>query len=164
MKRLTKPERVAVTAGAGVVLLFVVCGVFWRDLTVQYYVWKFHENPDYVFEIIQEPERTAQGEAIRRFVGTHNGSLVLVRAYARKIIGSVSRQRYRSFSSELESQEALILGLYNSKERGDVWRAWYRGAQGGGGDGVHRDPELITMYGLLDRSGSQPGYFPNKCG
>ncbi len=151
MKRLTNPKRVAAIAGVAVVLVFVVCGVFWRDLTVQYYVWKFHENPDYVLQIIQEPERTAQGEAVRRFISTHKGSLVLARAYARKTISAFSR--IHSLPSRLESAEAMIMGLYKEKARENVWRAWYRGARGGGGDGVRRDPELVTMYGLLDRSG-----------
>ena len=121
MKRLTNPKRVAAIAGAGVVLVFVVSGVFWRDLAVQYYLWELHENPDYVFQIVQEPKRTAQGEAVRRFVGTHKGSLVLARAYARKLVSSFLEHHYRSFSSRLESAEVLIMGFSTENDQDGVW-------------------------------------------
>ena len=150
MGRSKNARRVASIVGAGVALLFVVFGIFRRDLAVQYYVWNLHRNHQYVLELIREPESTLQGEAVRKFVGTDEGCLVLVQEYARKVIGAFPRDSF--FPSRLESGETLIIGLHKEKARDDnVWRVWHRGARDGG-DGIRRDPVLVAMYELLDRS------------
>ena len=80
----SKGKAVSFLSGLGVLVVAVVAVVYWHDLATSYYGWKLRKHPDYFLEVLGEPATVPKGKAVRRFVKSEEGCLVLMRAYAKK--------------------------------------------------------------------------------
>ena len=76
-----KGKVVAVVAGVSVVGVFVVALAFWRDIAVQFYLYRLND-PDYLPRIIWEPEGTIARRAVHQYFKSEKGQTVLSPDYS----------------------------------------------------------------------------------
>ena len=70
------PRRKLLPVLAGVGALVVLAGVAlsWREIAIQYHLPRLRSDPEYVSEVIEEPEGTIVRDALRRAIATPEGA------------------------------------------------------------------------------------------
>ena len=152
MNSSKRGRTIALFTGAGVIGIAVLGFVYWKDIVVQYHLYVLRNDPDYLVELIEEPEGTPEHKALSVFVGSPQGNSRLCELYASKLLQFLaSRPASISRSWSLASYGTVILG-YRDNNTGRPWRVWYRGG-GGGGDGIYSNAQLLGIYRLFEKVG-----------
>ena len=80
---MTRSKAVTVTVAAAVAVVIVTGFALyrWRDIAIHYHLWKLRNNPDYLAEILQEPEHSPEGTALMKFIQEPPGKTLLLQTY-----------------------------------------------------------------------------------
>ena len=68
-----KGKIVAVVAGLSVVGLALLAMAFWRDIAVQFYLYRLQSNPDYLVTALHTPHGSSTDVAIAKYLQTLDG-------------------------------------------------------------------------------------------
>ena len=82
---------IALFTGAGVIGIAVLGFLYWKDLAAQYHLYRLRSNVDYFLAILEEPEGTPQGKAVRVFLRSGEGKEALFRQYVEVVLGSLQQ-------------------------------------------------------------------------
>ena len=108
----SRTKLLPVLAGLGAVVMLAVVALSWREIAIQYHTWKLRSDPAYVREVIEEPEETVVGEALRRAIATPKGEKTFCRALVLELL-PFSRRHYGGIN---EGASACIFpGSWNLK-------------------------------------------------
>lgn len=83
MDKRATGRKVALVAGLGALGVLVGAAANWQNVAVQYYVYRMGREPDYLLELIERPEGTVQGAAVRKFLSSDPGPQALLALYLR---------------------------------------------------------------------------------
>ena len=91
----TRRGKIVVVVAAGGVLAVLLAGlVYWPEIQVRYEVDKLRSDPNYVFQLLDEPQETPKGKAVSRFLEGGPGDrnlLTLISEYNTVVVGTVER-------------------------------------------------------------------------
>ena len=70
-------EQEPVLAGVGALVVLTVVALSWKGIAIQYHLRKLRSDPEYVREVIEEPEGTWARDALRRAIATPEGESII---------------------------------------------------------------------------------------
>ena len=73
-RRVVSP---ACIAGVGALVVLTVVALSWKGIAIQYHLRKLRSDPEYVREVIEEPEGTLARDALRRAIATPEGESII---------------------------------------------------------------------------------------
>ena len=76
-----------VLAGVAALAVLTALAFSWREIAIQYHLRKLRSDPEYVREVIEEPEETVVPDALHRATKTRDGAETFFRALVLEALG-----------------------------------------------------------------------------
>ena len=76
-----------VIAGVGALVVLTVLALSWREIAVQYHLRRLRRDPEYVSEVIEQPEGTVVRDALHQAIATPDGAETFCRAIVLEVVG-----------------------------------------------------------------------------
>ena len=87
---MKRPTGKTVAAVAGLCVLTLAL-LFWRDIAIQYHLYRLQSNPDYLLTSAQSSEESASFLAVQKYLGTPKGKLKFFDLYLDRCISVVNQ-------------------------------------------------------------------------
>jgi hypothetical protein len=122
MKGWTRGKKVAVGAGAGVLLLVPLVALCWTEILVQLEVRRLERQPGLLQEMLYRPRLPVEDRAIDAFLRKRAGKEALFREYERIVLERVfSNTRL----GDLDLEETLLEALIWNTDSLAFYAEWY---------------------------------------